>query len=459
MYGVPFNPLPDNYVADVMDMRGRILNLTAGKTLTAEVRLRRAKNAQELKDNRKLQPKDQALPAPAAKSAVAKTPPTEVATTLPSVPPAPYKVNFSIQVEPPAKPEAFRISGKALDERGQAIRGANIYLINANLGDKEILVGESVTDADGNYEFRDAKLIGTGVREIVPGARSHKNVYFRLAGIAPGRAFAWRGMKSIYLDHNEAERAGLGTTVIARPDPHLKSFAPWEKIELNLTFPRPRPITGRLIDESGKPVAGVTIRLGACFRYDAANPKAYDPEFFCPNPTDWDPPTLVANVIQANTDEDGRFTLFGAPPGMLCRLFIMDRRFAWQTLHVCTADNPPTTTDDGWPVLSQPVALTMRSQRTISITVQRQENGEPLPDARVWANETPSAGGTRSGAIGGCELDKNGQGKLKLPPGVFQLTASLYRNTYAHQQDQELVVADSPAEQSLIIRMQPERTR
>jgi hypothetical protein len=267
-------------------------------------------------------------------------------------------------------------------------------------------------------------------------------------------------MKNIYLDRNEAERAGLGRTIVARPDPHLRSFAPWEKIELDLTFPPPRPISGRLVNEAGQPVRGAVVRLQSSFRYDATKPSQYDHECFCPNPTTWKAPPPVAESIFAKTDADGHFTLSGAPPGMLCEVGIEHRDFAWQIVCVSTAENPPHTNRNDEPVLPLPMDLTLRAVRTIAVTVQRQDTGEPIAEASVWANEIASAGGTRSGCVGGCgELDKNGQGKMKLPPGKYRLNSSLWRKTFVHQQEQELVVADSPSEQSVIIRMQPDRTR
>src|SRR5262249_36837692 len=149
------------------------------------------------------------------------------------------------------------------------------------------------------------------------------------------------GMKDIYLDPNEAERAGLGRTVVARPDPHLRSFAPWEKIELDLTFPPPRPISGRLVNEAGQPVSGAGVRLQGCFRYDATNPEQYDHEYFLPNPHNWKAPTPVAESILAKTDAGGHFTLPGAPPGMLCDVDIEHPDFARLGVCVSTTENPP----------------------------------------------------------------------------------------------------------------------
>jgi protocatechuate 3,4-dioxygenase beta subunit len=356
------------------------------------------------------------------------------------------------------------ISGRALDENGRPIAGATIYLVNSNLGGDK-LAGEATTDENGCYEFRDAQLVGTGVsvssdgvNEPSEGRRSYQTVSFRLAGIAPGRAFAWRGEKTIYLDHNEAERAGLGKTIIARPDPHLRSFAPWEKIELDLTFAAPQPIAGRIVDEAGKPVAGVTVRLSACFHLDAQGKSAYDYEYFCPNPQPWKAPPAVAEQIYVKTDADGNFRLAAAPPEVVCDLSISHPDYARLTICASTAKNPLRTSRNGEPVMPLPVALKLRSLRTINVTVVRSDSGEPVPEASVWCNEIASALG--SGSYGGCgELDKNGRGKLKLPPGKYKLTASLWREVFAHVEEQELTVAESPAEQSLTIKMQPDRTQ
>src|SRR5438552_5376924 len=73
------------------------------------------------------------------------------------------------------------VTGKALDETGQPIKGATIYLVSTN-GSPAKTLGQITTGDDGKYEFRDAPL--PEARSAKP-ADQYQSGCFQVFGIAP----------------------------------------------------------------------------------------------------------------------------------------------------------------------------------------------------------------------------------------------------------------------------------
>ena len=136
------------------------------------------------------------------------------------------------------------VSGKAIDAAGRPVIGATIYLVSTN-NSPDKLLGSTITDAAGRFNFSDAKL------PLVSDPNDERSVpfgTFELFGKSSQHAFAWQGMK--FVQRNGPQ------------DGH--HFNVGDQIALNLLFDVPCWITGRFVDETGKPVAGVNVEINSC---------------------------------------------------------------------------------------------------------------------------------------------------------------------------------------------------
>src|SRR4029079_16319498 len=69
------------------------------------------------------------------------------------------QIGFAQQQAAKAPPRTtpLTVTGRALDETGQPLKGATIYLVSTN-GSPAKTLGQVTTGDDGKYEFRDAPL-------------------------------------------------------------------------------------------------------------------------------------------------------------------------------------------------------------------------------------------------------------------------------------------------------------
>lgn len=168
-YGVGFDTISLRGYQVVGDNAetGREIEVSVEKPVTAEFRLRKKAPAP-----------DANAPRPAAGRAQAA-----LSNDQPGAPAAP---------QPPVKPAApeiheypLTVTGRAVGRDGKPIAGATIFLVSTNNSPEKVL-GQTTSDPEGRYEFRDARLPATGAK----GAAGT----FQVFGKAPGRSFAWRGM-------------------------------------------------------------------------------------------------------------------------------------------------------------------------------------------------------------------------------------------------------------------------
>ena len=155
----------------------------------------------------------------------------------PGDPPAPAK--------PAVETVPITVSGRATDLAGKPVAGATIYLVSTNGINADL--GTTTTAADGSYTFRDARL---PVRRALPDSPLAGT--FQVFGSAPGHGFAWHGMRFYQPEPRPADRRVAG-------EDHT-SFQ-GEPLVMNLAFPPAATLRGRIVDEAGKPVAGVKVNL------------------------------------------------------------------------------------------------------------------------------------------------------------------------------------------------------
>src|SRR5262245_44596574 len=194
------------------------------------------------------------------------------------------------------------LRGRARDEQGEPIGGATIYVVSTN-GSPARLLGQTTTDENGNYEFTDLPL---------PESRSNKPAEeygagcFQVFGKAPGRSFAWRGMRFLHVNPKSSSRHG---------------FFAGDEIKLDLTFEPASKVEGRIVDETGQPIPGVKVQLGRCDWIDVAGKEDHVNfrEFWAV----YQAAEVMPEELFSTTDQDGRFAFKSVPMGVICRVGIL----------------------------------------------------------------------------------------------------------------------------------------
>ena len=173
-----------------------------------------------------------------------------------------FLARLTIAEEPRTFP--LTVSGKALDADSKPLEGATIFLV-ASSGIAKLL-GHAKTGPDGCYKF-DKLPLPVPKR---PNKEYYEEATFQIFGTAPGRAFAWRGAKAIYLDERFRNER-----VAKQADFFERGFLPDETIELDLTFVTGRTISGRFVDEAGQPIEGVKVALHNCDYVDTTGKESH----------------------------------------------------------------------------------------------------------------------------------------------------------------------------------------
>ncbi len=334
---------------------------------------------------------------------------------------------------PDATKASITVTGRAVDETGQPIAGATIYLQSTNGIDARL--GATATDENGRYEFRDAKL---PVRSVDDGPVQGT---FQVYGTAPGKGFTWHGMRFLIVGRREnSPRA-------ANEDDRIFSGEP---IEMNLTFRPPARLRGRVIDHVGVPVAGATVSLGNADWLDTKGKEQHQNfrEFWCISAA---PPA----VTTTKTGDDGRFEIPGLPSEAGFWVHIKHPEYAGRNLFYASTNRP--TTEFDYPHVSylperpkvETGELTVEfvSTRRLSIRVLEGTTKEPAPGISVHIGVGPS--GTYAYGI----TDANGSVVLKLPPGEYPVGLDPPRRSDYIRTSARIRVEDQPQDQAAEFRI------
>jgi len=224
---------------------------------------------------------------------------------------------------------------------------------------------------------------------------------------------------------------------------------PGDPIEINLEFASPKKIEGRIVDEKGKPIAGVKLQIGSCDYVNTAGKEK--------NPADrvfWGmnkAADVMPQEVCAVTDAKGQFEFSSVPPDVFCYLRLKHPDYADLTLYTSTAANSPEKQSQGHPVVKLPLNLTLHSVRKVRVQVRSKQDDKPLAGVRVIGSQQERAGGHSSIEVS----DKEGNATLKLPPGKYRLEGYPSQETYfILPTSEDLTVEEAPAEQSITLRQQ-----
>jgi RNA polymerase sigma factor (sigma-70 family) len=340
----------------------------------------------------------------------------------------------------PARPVPITVRGRATDGAGKPVPGATIFLVPTNEADAPL--GTTTTDRDGSYTFREARLSVSRWRDDAPLQGG-----FQVYGTAPGYGFAWHGMRSHEFRRRPADRKVAGEDY---------TLFQGEPMVMDLRFSPAATLSGRIVDEAGRPVPGARIRLDQCDYLDIERKESH------PNFREfWTIQRAPGAMTTSKTGPDGRFRLEGLPKEAGFWVHVEHPNYAWLGLYAATTARPTTAFDyplqsisgnERPPVMTGELNVTLHSTRRIAVRTVFAGTGRPAPNVRVTASQGSAA--TGNGANGNTDAD----GKLvfRLSPGEYDIRADpTVGGADCIRTLSTFRVTDAPAEQSLEVRVNP----
>ncbi len=335
----------------------------------------------------------------------------------------------------------IKIVGQAKDVDGNPISGATIYVASHKGFHK--LLKTTTTDENGKYAFGDLKL----PTKKADGASSLGSGRFEIYGSAENYAFAWRSQKSYHLDLG-------GNTIIDResPDPpgHFEGNDP---IRLDLTFQRPAPLSGTIVDQDGNPIADTKVHLFNCWYApteelsDVAMAQFGTSSLYSKN---YCPP----KISTVRTNDKGEFKFANAPPECRYRISIKPPGFASRMIIATTESNSKAYLDDSRRTFfSKDRSLEANGMRLVFQSpreIQIQLTGLAKPEYGYGAHVNPH--NLNAGASG--ISNENGIAKMKLPPGEYKVAILPPIHTPYWRTEREITVTADPS-QSFELEMTP----
>jgi hypothetical protein len=169
--------------------------------------------------------------------------------------------------------------------------------------------------------------------------------------------------------------------------------------DVEVQLPPEQIVRGRLLDDQGRPAAGVTVHvawLGKLLNGDVTGVQFWDPPEGLPI---WPEPVV--------TNEDGRFLLRGLNRDAGLKLQVRDEHFAREFLEIdlMAAGSP------------QEVTISLKPSKIIEGRVLYGDTGEPVPNARLTVYAGDEEMGSRRGISG--RADSLGRFRVSPFPGRF----------------------------------------
>jgi RNA polymerase sigma factor (sigma-70 family) len=347
-------------------------------------------------------------------------------------------------VQPPDRvPAAIQtsVSGRAVDEQGNPIRGATVSLFSLDSQGLN-LTGRTVTDREGRYVLADTTLpVLTSFngypfpKEITPYAE------FMLSGTAPGLGIAWSGPKSIY--------------ALKQPDPNdiqERRLPLGEPVVLDLKFRKAATLQGKAVDDEGNALPGAKLQVRSVDLLDDDGREMNYPQGY-------DLRVVLGPTGRAVADPEGRFRMDGLPD-RACFFISASRREAGGTtvnFYAATIDGPNTVHEELPPnasngrsrheVKTGDLAIILPKLRPIAVTVLADDTDRPLPGVRI-STTTPVAEVASSG-----KTDDAGRTTLNLPPGRYEIYSDPPIETrYVRTEHPTLVVKRGDDAQTYVVR-------
>ncbi len=307
-----------------------------------------------------------------------------------------------------AEGASLAVKGRVLGPDGKPVAGAKLYLGHYGPRDEVSLTRKAETDADGRFEFSFPK---SQLSKAHPDQRIGQTF----------GAWTFERFEPSFWPADEvnpyftpvgqvmAVAEGLGCDW-ARIDPAAGGA------ELTLRLVKDEPVSGRILDEEGKPVAGAKLRLSSVNGYPDEDPKDALAAFrtshaFLSGAKRWGGP-LPGQTRVMTTGQDGRFRMSGLGGNRFVRLWVEGPGIASGLIHVLTragddvrgpdklevpdpAGRKKTIDIKPYTVYGAAFRYLAPTARPIRGVVTDKETGKPLAGATVRVQ--PSHGGNPGG--------------------------------------------------------------
>jgi RNA polymerase sigma factor (sigma-70 family) len=289
----------------------------------------------------------------------------------------------------PADKGGAEVRGRVLDPDGKPVAGAKLYLGHYGPKDELVVSERAKSDADGRFQFTfDKSQLSKAHPEQpiarVPNTRSFAELQPFVEEAHPFFAPVGQVM---------AVAEGLGCDWV-RLDPAAGSS------DLTLRLVKDVPISGRVLDQEGKPIAGAKLRLSSFHAYpdgglDESLKRFRQSNIFPGGVKRWGGP-LPGRDRVATTGQDGRFRMTGLGAERFVNLHIEGPGIGAGDIQVMTrasdevagpdkVDLPTGKTVTVVPrkVYGANFRYLAAASRPIRVVVTDKETGKPLPDVSV----------------------------------------------------------------------------
>ena len=373
-------------------------------------------------------PADGARPAAVAGSP-AKPPAAPEATAAKPTAGAPEKGNYTFPIS---------VSGLAMDRQGQRIRGAKVYIASILPDCKRL--AETTTDEYGRYEFRNIPVLIARPRTN----RGRDNGAFQVFAQAAGYGFAWRPHKWF------SPQPNLDTAIHGKDADLPVEYQVGDEIVLDLKFPPPATLRGRVVDDRGQPIAGTRLEIRDCDPIPAdgyPNEQSFNSHTFERSFDALNEPAVVPPAIKVRqTNSDGRFEFTGLPPDCRFSIDVRPPGFSTRSISAATADQGRRGLQ-GLPIHVGDIQLTFVRPREVPVLVLYGDSRKPAPKVLVNGHQKEASSMQTSG--------NDGRATLRLPPGDYGLHLLPAIGTPYLVTDSTLQVSEVPPKEPIVFLLRP----
>ncbi|MES2791677.1 MAG: hypothetical protein V4719_18805, partial [Planctomycetota bacterium] len=336
---------------------------------------------------------------------------------------------LDIEGSEPHEDHDVAISGRALNEDGQPVVGARVFVVPViPVGvpyDPLKVLAEGTTDAEGRYRFPKVKL---SVLKFAPSAVPQPSqALFQVFGIADGYGYVWRHTATYRPKKDQHENPGAPTLGPLNEDVPQPMFVADEPIVIDLKFSPEVKLQGTIRDNLGKPLRDAIVQVGSIAsnrslpgtppnggvgRYLEETPREVDARFdgyFA----------LPEKYRQSRTDSAGRYEIRGIPRDcrLLAHVDYLPEFDPWTGVILTDKDDSETGKSHCRAV---GYAGQLDHVLIVPVTVHVKVLGtDQRPLANVIVRHESKTGINRAGALE--RTDASGMASLKVRPGDSQL--------------------------------------
>ena len=210
------------------------------------------------------------------------------------------------------------------------------------------------------------------------------------------------------------------------------SFEANDPIVLDLKFPPPARLTGRVVDDRGRPIPGARLEIRGCEPiHRELGLGTSEGIFTALNEID----SVPGEMKVRSTDDDGRFAFDGLPAEVLFRIDVRPKGYPNRWICAATS-NEPHPDHAGLPVLIGDLTLTFATPVEVPIRVMAGDTGRPAAKVLVGV-------GGPDGIATSETTDAEGRVTLRIPPATYRMELLPERGTPYLVTEAE-IVAEGP---------------